>query len=77
VSVQGRASGLRPAILCSQELPQLGPLVAETAVGVVEDLRDRAPSRPPGEDGMLVDVSPPTALVATTVENSERVEVRT
>ncbi len=73
--VQGRASGLSPAVLCSQEPPQLGPLVGVAAVDVVEDLGDRAPSRPPGEDRLLVYGGPPTAVVAATVEDSERVEV--
>lgn len=74
--VQRRATGLGPAFFCAQESSQLVALADESVVGVVEDLGDRAPSRPPGENGLLVGVGPATAVIVTPVENSERVEVR-
>ena len=55
---------------------QFGALVDIPVVGVVEDLWDRTPSRPARQDWLLVDVGPPAALVAATVQNGERVEVR-
>jgi hypothetical protein len=76
VRVQRRATGLGPAFVGAQEASQLVTLADESVVGVVEDRGDRPPSRPPGEDGLLVGVGPPTTLVAATVENRERVEVR-
>lgn len=74
--VQRRATGLGPAFLGAQEPSQVVALADESVVGVAEDLGDRAPSRPPGENGLFVGVGPATAVIVTTVENSERVEVR-
>jgi hypothetical protein len=76
VRVQRRATGLGPAFVGAQEASQLVAVADGSVVGFVEDLGDRPPSRPPGEDGLFVGVGAATAVIATTVENSERVEVR-
>src|SRR5690606_16717468 len=76
VSVQRRSPGLCPARLGAQQLPKLGALVRVAVVVGVEDLRDRSPARPAGEDRLLAGGRPSPALLSAPVEDRQRVEVR-
>ncbi len=74
VGVQGRPPGLRPGVVVAQEAPGGGPVAGVAVVGLVEDLGQAAPARPPGQHGLFVGCRRP-ALVAEAVEDLEDGEV--